>query len=70
MAMSGVLRPAYIQIRVLDVGAALTHYVDRIGLNLVAEAMMGGSISRVGRIRSPFHHSAAGGYTGHGFCRL
>jgi len=35
MAMTGVLRPGYIQIRVLDLDAALTHYIDRIGLNLV-----------------------------------
>jgi catechol 2,3-dioxygenase len=35
MAMTGVLRPGFIQIRVLDMGKALTHYVDRIGLELV-----------------------------------
>jgi catechol 2,3-dioxygenase len=35
MAMTGVLRPGYIQIRVLDMDAALVHYIDRIGLNLV-----------------------------------
>lgn len=29
------LRPGYIQIRVLDLDAALVHYIDRIGLNLV-----------------------------------
>jgi len=36
MAVTGVLRPGYIQIRVLDMDAAVTHYVDRIGLNLVS----------------------------------
>jgi catechol 2,3-dioxygenase len=36
MAMTGVLRPGYIQIRVLDMDAALTHYVDRVGLNMVS----------------------------------
>lgn len=35
MAVTGVLRPGYIQIRVLDMDAAIAHYVDRIGLNLV-----------------------------------
>ena len=34
--MTGVLRPGYIQIRVLDMDAAVTHYVDRIGLNMVS----------------------------------
>jgi catechol 2,3-dioxygenase len=29
MALKGVLRPGYIQIRVLDMHAAVTHYVDR-----------------------------------------
>jgi hypothetical protein len=32
MALKGVLRPGYIQIRVTDLDAALKHYVDRIGL--------------------------------------
>ncbi|CCQ72609.1 catechol 2,3-dioxygenase [Magnetospira sp. QH-2] len=35
MAMTGVLRPGLIQLRVMDLEAALTHYVDRIGLNEV-----------------------------------
>ena len=35
MALKGVLRPGYIQIRVTDIDAALTHYVDRIGLHEV-----------------------------------
>lgn len=36
MALKGVLRPGYIQIRVLDMDAAITHYVDRIGLDEVS----------------------------------
>lgn len=36
MAISGVLRPGFVQIRVLDMAAALEHYRDRIGLDLVA----------------------------------
>ncbi len=36
MAVTGVLRPGYIQLRVLDMDGALTHYVDRIGLNRVS----------------------------------
>ncbi len=36
MAVNGVLRPGFIQLRVLDMAAALTHYVDRMGLNLVS----------------------------------
>src|SRR3954471_9715356 len=36
MALTGVLRPGYIQIRVTDINAALTHYVDRLGLNEVS----------------------------------
>src|SRR4051812_47692635 len=35
MALTGVLRPGYIQIRVTDIEAALTHYVDRLGLDEV-----------------------------------
>jgi catechol 2,3-dioxygenase len=31
-----VLRPGYIQIRVTDLGAALKHYVDRVGLHEVS----------------------------------
>lgn len=37
MAVTGVLRPGFIQIRVLDMDEALTHYIDRIGLNKVSE---------------------------------
>src|SRR5258708_25035741 len=36
MALRGVLRPGYIQIRVTDLDAALKHYVDRIGLHEVS----------------------------------
>ncbi len=32
MALKGVLRPGYIQIRVLDMDAAIKHYVDHVGL--------------------------------------
>jgi catechol 2,3-dioxygenase len=35
MALKGVLRPGYIQIRVTDLKAGLTHYVDRVGLHEV-----------------------------------
>ncbi len=35
MAMSGVLRPGLVQIRVLDMAAALIHYRDRLGLDVV-----------------------------------
>jgi hypothetical protein len=48
MAMTGVLRPGYIQIRVLDMDAALVHYIDRIGLNLVSRGNDGRSISKGG----------------------
>jgi catechol 2,3-dioxygenase len=36
MALKGVLRPGYIQIRVLDMDAAITHYADRLGLHEVS----------------------------------
>jgi hypothetical protein len=36
MALKGVLRPGYIQIRVTDLDAALKHYVDRVGLHEVS----------------------------------
>ena len=36
MALTGVLRPGYIQIRVLDMEEALGHYRDRVGLSVVA----------------------------------
>lgn len=32
MSMTGVLRPGHVQIRVLDMEASLTHYVERMGL--------------------------------------
>jgi len=37
MAHTGVLRPGFIQLRVLDMPSAITHYVDRIGLHQVSE---------------------------------
>jgi catechol 2,3-dioxygenase len=36
MALNGVLRPGYIQIRVTDIDAAVRHYVDRVGLHEVS----------------------------------
>src|SRR5271166_2349544 len=36
MALKGVVRPGYIQIRVLDTDAAVRHYVDRVGLHEVS----------------------------------
>ena len=36
MTLTGVLRPGYIQIRVIDIQAALTHYIDRLGLHEVS----------------------------------
>ena len=36
MALKGVLRPGYIQIRVTDLDVALKHYVDRVGLHEVS----------------------------------
>ena len=41
MAITGVLRPGYVQIRVLDLAEALKHYVDRIGLELVEKGADG-----------------------------
>ncbi len=38
MAMTGVIRPGYIQIRVLDMEEAIVHYRDRVGLNIVETA--------------------------------
>ncbi len=38
MAITGVLRPGYIQIRVLDIEEAIVHYRDRLGLTLVERA--------------------------------
>lgn len=35
MAITGVMRPGYVQMRVLDLDAAIPHYRDRIGLELV-----------------------------------
>jgi len=36
MALTGVLRPGYIQVRVTDIDVALKHYVDRVGLHEVS----------------------------------
>jgi catechol 2,3-dioxygenase len=36
MALTGILRPGYVQIRVKDIEASIKHYVDRIGLTLVS----------------------------------
>jgi catechol 2,3-dioxygenase len=41
MALNGVLRPGYIQIRVTDIDAAVRHYVDRIGLHDVSRGADG-----------------------------
>jgi catechol 2,3-dioxygenase len=38
MAITGVLRPGYIQLRVLDMEKALFHYVDCLGLDKVSES--------------------------------
>ncbi|AUW60557.1 catechol 2,3-dioxygenase (plasmid) [Sphingobium sp. SCG-1] len=35
MALTGVLRPGFVQVRVLDLEASIVHYRDRIGLDLV-----------------------------------
>lgn len=36
MAMTGVLRPGFIQLRVLDMARSIEHYRDRLGLELVS----------------------------------
>ena len=36
MALTGVLRPGFVQLRVLDMGEALKHYVDIVGLKEVS----------------------------------
>ena len=41
MALTGVLRPGYVQIRVLDMEAAVRHYVDLIGLSEVSRGSDG-----------------------------
>jgi len=43
MALKGVLRPGYIQIRVTDLDAALAHYVDRVGCTRSAVRPMAAS---------------------------
>jgi catechol 2,3-dioxygenase len=41
MAHTGVLRPGFIQLRVLDMAAAVEHYTKRIGLHQVSEGADG-----------------------------
>ena len=41
MAMTGVLRAGFVQLRVLDMERALTHYGQRIGLDVVEKAADG-----------------------------
>jgi catechol 2,3-dioxygenase len=55
MALTGVLRPGFVQLRVLEMAPAIEHYVDRIGLNKVST----GSDGRVYlKARDEFdHHS-------------
>ncbi|VAV95785.1 Catechol 2,3-dioxygenase [hydrothermal vent metagenome] len=36
MAISGVLRPGFVQVRVLDMAESIIHYRDRIGLDVVS----------------------------------
>ncbi len=37
MAVTGVLRPGFVQLRVLDLAEAISYYRDRVGLDLVEE---------------------------------
>ncbi|MCK5746058.1 MAG: catechol 2,3-dioxygenase [Oricola sp.] len=37
MAVTGVLRPGFIQIRVMDLGEGIVHYRDNLGLDLVSQ---------------------------------
>jgi catechol 2,3-dioxygenase len=41
MAISGVLRPGFLQVRVLDMPAAIEHYTQRIGFHQVTEGADG-----------------------------
>ena len=41
MAVTGVLRPGFVQVRVLDLDEAITYYRDRIGLDQVGEVVDG-----------------------------
>jgi catechol 2,3-dioxygenase len=41
MAQTGILRPAFVQIRVLDMPAAVEHYTKRVGLHQVTEGADG-----------------------------
>lgn len=38
MAISGVMRPGYIELRVMDLQEAITHYRDRMGLELAGQS--------------------------------
>ena len=38
MAITGVMRPGFVQMRVLDLEEAIPHYRDRIGLELVGRS--------------------------------
>ncbi|MCX5542122.1 catechol 2,3-dioxygenase [Paraburkholderia sp. CNPSo 3076] len=46
MAMTGVLRPGYVQLRVMDLEAARTHYRDHIGLQEVLGGPKGHALFR------------------------
>lgn len=47
MALKGVLRPGYIQIRVTDLDTAIKHYVERVGLHEVSGEADGLIVIRV-----------------------
>ena len=64
MALKGVLLPGFIQIRVTDLDAALTHYVDRVGLHEVSREADGRVYLRA------WDESTPSGYAGHGLCRV
>jgi len=53
MALKGVLRPGYIQIRVLDMDAAIKHYVDHVGSTRSAVSLTAAFIFGLGRVRPP-----------------
>ena len=41
MSFTGVMRPGHCAIRVMEMGPAVTHYVDRLGLLKVGEDKQG-----------------------------
>ena len=41
MALTGVMRPGFVQLRVMDMDASIIHYRDRIGLDMVGEPKNG-----------------------------